>query len=177
MIKNIWLAKLLFRLYNNKFIINAVSYISVEKNKINLFKGSLFYKEVNIIPGCIDIENFKQKLYKTDEYNKRFNIDMNTILIGTVGRLHYSKGFDVLIKAVKFINDNYNLSLLFMIAGEGPERKKLENMIQKNKLQDSIQLLGNLNNITQFLYSLDSFFYYQKSLFAPFLNLWILNQN
>jgi colanic acid/amylovoran/stewartan biosynthesis glycosyltransferase WcaL/AmsK/CpsK len=58
-----------------------------------------------------------------------------------VGRLVRKKGISFAIKAVaKLIKKNHNIRLL--IVGEGPERDKLEQLIQKLKLTKQITLCG-----------------------------------
>ncbi len=59
-----------------------------------------------------------------------------TVLLA-LGRLHDAKAFDVLIEAVAGIPDAY-----LWIAGEGPDREKLEHLITVMELNDRVKLLG-----------------------------------
>lgn len=62
-----------------------------------------------------------------------------------VGRLSHQKGFDLLIEVfAKLINDKKNYRLY--ILGEGEDRKKLEELIKKFKLENNVYLLGFQNN-------------------------------
>lgn len=54
-----------------------------------------------------------------------------------LGRLHSSKAFDTLIKAVSQLDNVY-----LWIAGEGPDRAELENLIADMNMQDRVTLLG-----------------------------------
>ena len=54
-----------------------------------------------------------------------------------LGRLHDAKAFDVLIEAVAGIPNAY-----LWIAGEGPDRQKLEHLITVMELGDRVKLLG-----------------------------------
>lgn len=64
----------------------------------------------------------------------------------SVGRLHRQKGYDRLIKAAvklrKMTKDDFEVC----IVGEGTERKKLEDLIHKFKLENYIRLYGYSNN-------------------------------
>lgn len=59
----------------------------------------------------------------------------------SVGRLVASKGWDILIKAFKKLNNDCRL----VIAGDGPERTNIENLISDLELNDKVLLLGNVN--------------------------------
>ncbi len=60
-----------------------------------------------------------------------------------VGRLIDEKGFDLLIKCYSLIDgEKPNLIIL----GEGPERKKLENIIAQNNLNKKVLLMGHHPN-------------------------------
>jgi glycosyltransferase involved in cell wall biosynthesis len=54
-----------------------------------------------------------------------------------LGRLHAVKGFDTLIRATALLPDTYCL-----IAGEGPERQRLEHLITELGVQQRVKLLG-----------------------------------
>lgn len=56
-----------------------------------------------------------------------------------VGRLHSQKGFDVLIRASKLLSID---GLRIFIVGEGPERDRLERIIDKEGQRSRIVLLG-----------------------------------
>ena len=58
-------------------------------------------------------------------------------LLLSLGRLHHAKAFDTLIKVVAKMSGVY-----LWIAGEGPLREELEDLIQKLNVQDRVILLG-----------------------------------
>lgn len=65
-------------------------------------------------------------------------------LIVSAGRLVPWKGFDTLIKLWPEILEKYPNAKLLII-GEGPEKNKLDNLIKKLKLEDSVLLTGRLD--------------------------------
>lgn len=71
--------------------------------------------------------------------NKEENRE-KTVHFICAGRMHPQKGFDQLINALPFFKCNYDWKLT--ILGGGPERPKLEKMIEKHGLQDKIHLPG-----------------------------------
>lgn len=67
-----------------------------------------------------------------------------------LGRLHRNKGFDVLVKALSRIHDAY-----LIIAGEGEERKNLENLITSLNLRHRVSLPGWVDDISSLIKACD----------------------
>lgn len=66
-------------------------------------------------------------------------------LFVAVGRLTWQKGFDRLIECCRLLRDEkYDFEL--WILGEGPERSYLEQLIDKNQLNDCVKLTGFVSN-------------------------------
>ena len=62
-----------------------------------------------------------------------------------VCRLSPKKGLDVAIRACAKLRDN-NVKFLFEVAGDGPQRRALEELIEKLNLADHIKLFGTRSN-------------------------------
>lgn len=72
-----------------------------------------------------------------DVYNRK----REEIIILSIGRLHYQKGFELAIQACKrLVTEGYKIK--WYIIGEGEERLNLTNLIKANKLEDHFKLLG-----------------------------------
>lgn len=75
--------------------------------------------------------------------------EKNTKIVLAVGRLTHIKGFDLLLEAwvkVNRIMPDWKLK----IVGEGEERTYLTDFIEKNKLNSSVELTGNTDNISEY---------------------------
>ena len=81
-------------------------------------------KEFEIIPTGIDIEKFR----KGDEKRARERYENKKIILH-VGRVVKEKNIELLIKAAPHILKE--VDAVFMIVGEGPHRKNLEEMVGK----------------------------------------------
>ncbi|QCI29025.2 glycosyltransferase family 4 protein [Caminibacter pacificus] len=102
-------------------------------------KNYYFLKKVKVINNPlpeIPLNNFKKEHF-----------------ILAVGRLENQKGFDTLIKIYSKIETSWKL----YIAGEGSERKKLESLIKKLKLEKKVILLGNVKNIEEWYFKASIF--------------------
>lgn len=119
-------------------------------------KRGVTSEKFRIIRNAIETDKY---VYNEETRNKlrlEYNIDDNTVVYGTVGRLVESKNLFFLIDVFYQIHkmDSNNL---FWIIGEGPMRKDLENKIASYKAQGYIKLLGEQSNIPDFLQALDCF--------------------
>lgn len=94
----------------------------------------------------------------------------NDILVGTIANLYKTKGIDILVEAINLLERDSstpppfvkggvarNDSVRFVVIGEGPERKSLENLIKKYHLENIVFLIGALDNAARYLPAFDLF--------------------
>ena len=95
--------------------------------------------KIKVIGNPVSVESVSRqaKMEALHFYKKKIG---NPQII-SLGRLMHQKGFDVLIKSINLLKDKYP-KLNLTIYGEGPEREKLEKIINKNKLAKFISLPG-----------------------------------
>lgn len=73
----------------------------------------------------------------------------NTKIVLAVGRLTYQKGFDLLLESWVEVN-KFMPDWTLIIVGEGEDKLKLTSFIEENNLSDSVELVGNTNNISEY---------------------------
>lgn len=84
-------------------------------------------------------------------------------VIGTVAMLRQEKGLEDLVRAMTHLRDH---PIRLKIAGDGPERGRLETLVRELDLEGSVQLLGYVQDMEAFYGSLD--LYVQPSISEPF---------
>lgn len=114
-----------------KDVFNAVDYAVCVSNKIQKSLIELNIKNSVVIYNGI---NMKSKIQKKQKFS-----------IISVGNMIKSKNFDVTIKVVKDLSEIYK-DIHLTIVGEGAEREKLEELVKKLKLEDTVDFTGYLNN-------------------------------
>ncbi len=102
--------------------------------------------QYEVLHNGIDIENIQRKIISRNIARKKFGIDENAYVIAGVGRLNPIKRFDWLISIFKKVKVKIPNAKL-VIAGDGPERKKLLQIAQNLNLNQDVQFLGNVDNI------------------------------
>lgn len=80
---------------------------------------------------------------------QKYTKEENTKIVLAVGRLTHIKGFDMLLKAWIQVNESMPEWKL-KIVGEGEDRAKLTDFIEKNELTDNVELVGNTDDVGQY---------------------------
>ncbi len=125
------------------------------RNKINRYYP-VDPKKIFVIYCGIDFDKLSASrswpenvLFEDDKKN-------NTIIIGTVAQLTYYKGIDTLIRAFQeLIIEFPNIRLI--IVGDGAERKKLEELSVKLKIEKNVRFLGLRSDVHNILPLFDIF--------------------
>ncbi|TGO87438.1 hypothetical protein BPOR_0226g00110 [Botrytis porri] len=115
-----------------------------------VLRASLDPLMVSVIPNAVVAENFRplsHPSYPFDPPGKHpppapYPLGPHDVItIVVVSRLFYNKGTDLLIAAIPRILAHHP-NVHFIIAGSGPKAIDLEQMLEKNVLQDKVEMLG-----------------------------------
>lgn len=141
-----------YRLFSSVCFVSDVAKDGFEKTYGKLDNAHIIHNVINI-----DDIMLQAQIENNYEYTT------NGLKIISVGRLSFEKGFDRLIRIAKNLEKEFEFEL--WILGEGPERQKLEALIESEKVK-SVKLLGYQNNPYSFLKKAD--LYVCSSLFEGY---------
>lgn len=146
-LRNTWLNRFLFQKILTHVVVNS------EEIGRSLKKGneSWFPEEKMVL-----IYNGVDTHLQIQKEKKLFQKNSDEIIIGNAGRLTEQKGQKYLIELAKILKENH-FHFKILIAGEGELKEYLEEMIDKNSLQNEVKLLGHVNDMSTFFNSLDVF--------------------
>ena len=103
---------------------------------------------VSVIPNAVVAENFRPLSHNSQDTvqhrapGPRQPMDPDEIItVIVIQRLYYNKGTDLLVAAIPHIIAA-NPNVRFIIAGNGPKAIDLEQMIERNVLQDKVLMIG-----------------------------------
>jgi glycosyltransferase involved in cell wall biosynthesis len=104
---------------------------------------------VTVVPYGVDMKRFTPAKKGSSDH----------VVIGAVSRLSPEKGVRYLIEAFGQLRERYGGGVSLRIAGEGPERPRIEAAIQRLNLESSVDLRGWLEHedVPGFLNELDVF--------------------
>ena len=125
-----WMPPLLEKL---SLISADIVFVTTEWLKEKIDK--VYNKKTVLIPNWVDFDKLEKIGFD--------NINKGKIIL-YAGRLHWSKGVDILIDAYSKLYENYH-DLKLIICGDGEERKKLEEKVKPNRLK-GITFTGRISN-------------------------------
>jgi glycosyltransferase involved in cell wall biosynthesis len=94
----------------------------------------LVEKKLNLVYNGIDCDTSIKKSLPTQISQPH--------IIGAIGELHETKGFDILIRAYARLPEEVQRETALVIVGEGSERNSLESLIEELGVQENVHLLG-----------------------------------
>lgn len=140
MLMRTWFWLPIYRLiYKKADHIQAISH-SLEKRA----RKHGYKKTVSIVPNGVDlrllINNFSPEQVK--EAKKNLDISDGEVVIITTSRLAVKNAVGDLIKAVNNLNFKFGIPCKLLILGDGPERKKLEQLTLIQGVGDKVTFFG-----------------------------------
>lgn len=125
-------------------------------NMDKMFKRYISKLDKYIVLTKYDKCKFKEEMnidctviYNPRSFNSKIKADITKKQFLAAGRFDYQKGFDLLIESFNEfskINDEWNL----VIVGEGKEKKIIEELIKKYKLEKRIRIESFTNDIRNY---------------------------
>ncbi len=119
-----------------KSILKYIDHYTSVSEPASAYVRELSGKPVQIIPNSIDLSIYTNPGARDDA--------APTKTIFYVGRLENRKGVKYLIEAFKLLHSN-KPHIRLVIAGDGPDREKLESLVYELDLQDYIQFVGYIS--------------------------------
>jgi teichuronic acid biosynthesis glycosyltransferase TuaC len=112
--------------------------------------------KLSLVPIGVDTDIFKKG--DSTSIREQFGICSETKIVLYVGQLVQLKGLKYLMDSIPHILSKHH-DVLFVLAGEGPLKKKISELIKQNGLDKNIILLGAINykNLVQW-YSISDIF-------------------
>lgn len=156
-----------FHFYKGAPVVNWLLYYPIEKicsywtdvlitiNKEDYaFAGKhMRARKVVYIPGVgVDVAGFELTDFDKGKKKKELGLDEDTVVLLSVGELNENKNHEIIVKAIaKFQNNKIH----YLIAGQGPNERKLMELARK--LGVNLHLLGYRTDITELYHVADIF--------------------
>jgi len=125
--------------------------------EVMIEKGVISGRKLKVVYNGIELKNFDlDKDISREKIRKKLGIRKNQNALISVGRLFKAKGYPYLVDAINILKKKYP-DIRLLILGEGPERKKIEEQVKELRLEKNILLLGQKENVLEYLASTDVF--------------------
>lgn len=109
--------------------------------------------KIIIIYNGIELDYYQPEIERND-CRKQFGISIDAPLIGAIGRMVWQKGFGYLIAAIPMIIEIFP-DIKFLFVGDGPLKKKIENLARRFKIERHVVFTGFRNDIPEILSVID----------------------
>lgn len=151
---------LLGRIYRliDKFLLNFTDCticVAQKDFEIGLKAGIVKKENSIVIHNGVDIEKFSFS-NKISDYKIKLKYENDSIIIGSIGRLHHQKGYEYLIIASKDVVERFP-NVKFVLVGDGELRTNLETLAKDLGVFNSFSFLGNQIEIPELLSQMDIF--------------------
>jgi glycosyltransferase involved in cell wall biosynthesis len=117
-------------------------FVAAEHRRRTLIEDGVARENIAVIPNAVRLPVQPKSDYQL--------APDGSVKIVAHGRLHEKKGYGVLIEAIALLS-RVGIDCSCRIAGEGPERDKLQAQIERENLKDKIALPGWTDSVADFL--------------------------
>lgn len=126
-------------------------HVAVSAHTARELQRVLPFARIGVIRNGVDLERFAAG----DRTQARIDLALDSAarIVGTAGRLVPVKGHDVLIRAASRLPDDIQV----VIAGDGPERARLEALASELGIRGRIHFLGHRDDVASLLPAFDVF--------------------
>ncbi len=129
--------------------------VNSQENKENVSRQlNISPDKITVIHNPVDLKEVKKLSQENVSFLPKPKNEGKTFI--TVGRLQPGKNMNVLIEL--FATEKRKNDIL-LVVGEGPERDKLEKLIEKLRLEERVFLLGRQRNVYKYLSRADYFLF------------------
>ena len=112
--------------------------------------------KLSVIYNGIHTDHFRKAPHLRLDWRKQWGIPENAVVFGTAGRLIDVKRHDLTIRAFSKLAARQE-NIHFVLAGVGPLRHKLEQLVQAFGLQGRFHLVGFQQDMNKYLNAIDVF--------------------
>jgi glycosyltransferase involved in cell wall biosynthesis len=116
-------------------------------------KAGAKQKKLRVIPTGVELSKYRGDY---TDVRKEFNIGKKTQIILFVGLIIDRKGIDTILNTLERLS---NLDFKMILVGDGPNRKKFEELSRKQGLSDKVIFAGFRRDVKNFYRSADIFFF------------------
>ncbi|VAW73259.1 hypothetical protein MNBD_GAMMA15-648 [hydrothermal vent metagenome] len=144
----IWAGKQTFRFFNRVIAVSP-------KIMDEILRNGAPKKHVELIYNAIVMDNYRPDEHQPGYLRKRFGIPENATLIGNIGRLSPEKGQIEFLQGAKTLLADRTEDLYFILVGEGPDHKSLENYVTENGMEARVFFTGHESDVRPVYRDLD----------------------
>ncbi len=112
--------------------------------------------KVSLIYNAVDLEQLDPKMTKRErtKWRKKWGIPKDALVVGGIGRLDPQKNFPMFLEVAAEVSARFPQAF-FVIAGDGEDREKLEELTRKLGLEEKVRFLGFVKELRELYLIMD----------------------
>jgi glycosyltransferase involved in cell wall biosynthesis len=128
----------------DRLVLRSFAAVVAVSNEVKqrLLKAGVHEDKIHLVQNGIDLRPFDNA---TPSLRKNLSSNHPPI-VGLVGRLANEKGVDIFLRSAARVLVDLP-SAKFVVVGEGPDRDKLESLIDELKIRESVSMLGRRDDM------------------------------
>ena len=107
--------------------------------------GRSIKKKCVVVPNGVDTNRFRPRFELRKRVRAHFGINERDTVLVTLGRLTAEKGNHIVIEAMHRLKNSHPRTKL-LIVGHGPDRERLESLVDHYELTDRVIFAGEVDN-------------------------------
>lgn len=140
------------------YISDRIMAVSEEVKKFTISQEKIPEEKFIVIPNAIPVDRYDSGRLKIDIKKKKNDLSLpdNSLVIGTVATLINQKGHKYLLEVAKILAEKIP-DIHFLLIGEGPLRRELEQFTKQLKIDSKVHFLGVCGDVDELLGIIDVF--------------------
>ena len=110
------------------------------------------------LPNAIDCQKFAPDPLIREKIRRELGIE-NGYVIGHVGRFHYAKNHEYLLRVFAELVKRKSRNYVLLLLGEGSGMEEIRNLSRELGIEDKVYFLGNKSNVNDYYQAMDYFVY------------------
>ncbi|MBQ9926666.1 MAG: glycosyltransferase family 1 protein [Lachnospiraceae bacterium] len=147
-----WMRRNLYKKTDYMFTCSELAGISVFGEKAQREGKTIF------IPNAIDCPAFAYDEGKREEMRRMLGLS-DKYVIGHVGRFHYAKNHEYLLKVFAALKERGKKDYALILLGDGDKIEQFKLLAEKLGIAKDVHFLGNHNNVYDYYQAMDYFVY------------------
>ena len=138
------LKKIFDRLWGYRILKDAAKVIAVTQMEVEQYKSmGVSEDKIEIVPNGIDLTEF-DNLPERGEFRKKYGLDSNRRVILYLGRIHKTKGIDLLVKAFARLSNDFSDTKLAIAGPDDGYLPALKKLVADLEISDKVLFIGPL---------------------------------
>jgi len=144
------------QVWGKNLIKNTSAFIALSHSEANAhLKIGIPQEKIHVIPNGVDLTKF-ENLPPVGNFRKKYSIPTDRHVILYLGRLHKSKGIDLLIEAFAYLASQMDNVQLVLVGPDGGIKRDLMRKIAERNLNNHVLFTGHVSEWEKYSAFVDS---------------------